>query len=213
MKKLEKIWMAALLVFAICSVTAFVMDVNGSFDEAVNAQSILIWAAVVGWIVGAVVFAFDFWRKKRVSCFVAIAVVLGFGLALGALGTLCVASDVVPIFFMYDALSWASVGLFSVALFIMGVAMELRVLIHFLQKDWLLPKLLSMLTIGLVLMALGVIFITWFGLLGIGQAAVIAFSMLALISGCVSCLIVLAKKLLNIMFGILDEIIKGVGLG
>ena len=213
MKSLEKIWPTALFVFAVCGLSALVMDVSGYFEDAVGAQNVLCWIAGISWIIGAIVFAIDFWRKNEVSVLVTALIPLGFGLALSVLGMLFVASGFVPELALHEAFCWASVGLLSIALFVLGIMMELKVLIHVLQKDWFQSKLLGTLTGGLVCMAIAVVLITGFSLLSIGQAVVIAFCTVALIAGAVSGVIVLAKKILNVLAGIFDEIIRSIGLG
>lgn len=213
MKSLEKIWLLALLVFAVCGLSALVMNVSGFFAESVRAQNVLCWLAGISWIVGAVIFAIDYWCKNEVSILVTALIPLGFGLALAILGILFVASGFVPELALHDAFCWASVGLLSIALFVLGIMMELKVLIHALQKDWFQSKLLGTLTGGLVCMAIAVVLITGFSLLSIGQAVVIAFCTVALVAGAVSGVIVLARRVLDVLAGIFDEIIKGVGLG
>lgn len=213
MKSLEKIWPLALFVFAVSGLSALVVNVSGFFSESVEAQNVLCWIAGISWIIGAIVLGLDFWGKNEVSIFVMALIPLGFGLALAILGILFVASGFVPELALHDAFCWASVGLLSIALFVLGMMMELKVLIHILQKDWFQSKLLGMLTGGLVCMAIAVVLITGFSLLSIGQAVVIAFCTVALVAGAVSGVIVLAKKILNVLAGIFDEIIRSIGLG
>lgn len=194
---------------AVSGIMAFTSEVCDYFFKNAEAQNKLCWIAGICWIICAVVFAFEFWCKKEISVIKAVLIIFGFGLALSVLRLLLVTSGIVTNLAMHSAFGWASVGLSSVSLFLVGVLLLLKAVIIVLESHWKQTKILWMVTLGLVLMAVAVIFITGFGLLSVGQAVVIMFSVVALAAAAISCLVVFVWRLIKYLLD-LNEVVHNI---
>lgn len=206
MKELKKVWTAAFVMFAVSCLLALVMYVNGSLKDSVESENRLCWIISAFWMVGAVLFAVDSWWRRELSVIKAMLIVVLFGVALAVLRLLLVTVGFATDLAMHDALSWGSIGLGCAALFAVGAVIELKVAIILVEGDWKHAKFLWMLTLGLVLMAVAMIFVTSFNLLSFEQAVVIAFSAVALVVGMVSCLVVFIWRLVKYFLD-LNEIV------